>query len=98
MKRLAWFFAALVLPTCASAPPQSALAIVPSQEPLADRDIVEAFAAQDIKVNPAELQGIRDNVLQAVSQGEQHGEGNSKVDFAAGGPRGAGLPNPSSGG
>jgi hypothetical protein len=83
MKRLLLCFAALALPACASVPPQSALAVVPSQEPLADRDIAQAFAAQDIKLNPAELQGIRDNVLQAVSQGEQHGEGNSKVDFAA---------------
>jgi hypothetical protein len=83
MKRLLWFFAALALPACASAPSQTVLAVAPAPEPLADRDIVEAFAAQAIKLNPAEVQGIRDNVLQAVSQGEQHGEGNSKVDFAA---------------
>jgi hypothetical protein len=83
MKRAFILSAVLAVPACASTPPQTALVVAPSQEKLADRDIIDAFAAQDIKLNHAELQGIRDNILQAVEQGEQHGAGNSKVDFAA---------------
>jgi hypothetical protein len=83
MKRLLILATAFAMPACASSPPQTALAVAPSQEKLSDRDIIDAFSGQDIKLNHAELQGIRDNVLQAVEQGEQHGAGNSKVDFAA---------------
>ena len=83
MKRAFLLFVALALPACASTSPGTALTVVPTQEPLAEQDIVEAFAAQSIQLNRAEVQGIRENVLQAIEQGEQHGEGNSKVDFAA---------------
>ncbi|MBN2575175.1 MAG: hypothetical protein JXP73_11490, partial [Deltaproteobacteria bacterium] len=83
MKRALLLFVALALPACASRPPQSAMVVAPPPEALADGDIIEAFAAQNIRLNRAEVEGIRANVLQAIEQGEQHGAGNSKVDFAA---------------
>jgi len=48
-----------------------------------DAQIVEALGKQGIRINPAEAQGIRPNVLIALGEVRAHGLGNSKVDFAA---------------
>lgn len=48
-----------------------------------DGEIVQAFAKQGIRLNAAEAQGIRANVLVALDEARRHGIGNSKVDFAA---------------
>ena len=45
--------------------------------------IIEAFGKQGIRVNWAEAQGVRSNVLLALQEAREHGLGNSKVDFAA---------------
>lgn len=47
------------------------------------RQIIQAFGKQGIRINEAEAQGIRANVLLALNEARQHGLGNSKVDFAA---------------
>jgi hypothetical protein len=51
--------------------------------PPSDAAIVEAFAKQGMRINPAEARGIRDDVLVALEEARAHGVGNSKVDFAA---------------
>ncbi len=51
--------------------------------PPGDAAIVEAFAKQGMRINPAEARGIRDDVLVALQEARAHGIGNSKVDFAA---------------
>lgn len=51
--------------------------------PPSDAAIVEAFAKQGMRINPAEARGIRDDVLVAIEDARAHGIGNSKVDFAA---------------
>jgi hypothetical protein len=45
--------------------------------------IMEAFGKQGIRMNSAEAQGVRPNVLLALGEAHRHGLGNSKVDFAA---------------
>lgn len=57
--------------------------VQPEPAPLANSQIVQAFARQGIRINMAEAAGIRANVLLAVQEARQHGPGNSKVDFAA---------------
>jgi hypothetical protein len=44
---------------------------------------VAAFGKQGIRINAAEVAGIRPNVLLALREARAHGLGNSKVDFAA---------------
>src|SRR4026209_1046913 len=56
---------------------------VPKGSPPTHAEIVQAFAKQGIRINAAEAQGIRDDVLQALEESRAHGIGNSKVDFAA---------------
>jgi hypothetical protein len=46
-------------------------------------EIAEAFGKQGIRINAAEAQGIRANVLLALQEARSNGIGNSKVDFAA---------------
>jgi hypothetical protein len=46
-------------------------------------EIVGAFGKQGIRINAAEAQGIREDVLLALQEARAHGIGNSKVDFAA---------------
>ncbi len=53
-----------------------------SAEP-SNAQIAEAFSKQGIRLNQAETQGIRANVLLALKEAQGHGIGNSKVDFAA---------------
>ena len=48
-----------------------------------EAQIIEAFGKQGIRINAAEAQGIRPNVLIALREARTHGIGNSKVDFAA---------------
>jgi hypothetical protein len=45
--------------------------------------IQAAFGKQGMRINGAEAQGIRDNVVLALQEARAHGIGNSKVDFAA---------------
>jgi hypothetical protein len=45
--------------------------------------IIQAFGKQGIRINGAEAVGVRPNVLIALKEAQQHGLGNSKVDFAA---------------
>jgi hypothetical protein len=56
---------------------------VTAMAPPTSAEIVRAFAKQGIRVNGAEAQGIRDDVLVALEDARAHGIGNSKVDFAA---------------
>jgi hypothetical protein len=51
--------------------------------PPGNAEIIQAFGKQGIRINAAEAQGIRDNVLLALDEARAHGIGNSKVDFAA---------------
>jgi hypothetical protein len=53
-----------------------------SAEP-SSAQIVEALRKQGIRINMAEAQGVRPNVLIALREVWAHGIGNSKVDFAA---------------
>jgi hypothetical protein len=46
-------------------------------------EIIGAFGKQGIRINAAEAQGIRNNVLLALEEARKAGVGNSKVDFAA---------------
>jgi len=62
-------------PTCC-VPPQH------WQEDPSNAQIVEAFSSQGIRINTAEAQGVRANVLLALQEARAHGLGNSKVDFA----------------
>jgi len=48
-----------------------------------DVQIREAFGKQGIRINGAEVSGVRANVLLALQDARLHGLGNSKVDFAA---------------
>ena len=48
-----------------------------------DAQIRDAFGKQGIRINGAEVQGVRANVLLALREARAHGIGNSKVDFAA---------------
>ena len=48
-----------------------------------DAQIRDAFGKQGIRINGAEVAGVRANVILAVQEGRSHGIGNSKVDFAA---------------
>jgi hypothetical protein len=48
-----------------------------------DAQIRDAFGKQGIRINGAEVQGLRANVLLALQEARAHGVGNSKVDFAA---------------
>jgi hypothetical protein len=50
---------------------------------LTNAQIREALGKQGIRINGAEAQGIRENVLLALQEARAHGIGNSKVDFAA---------------
>jgi hypothetical protein len=50
---------------------------------MTNAQIVAAFAKQGIRINGAEAQGIRGNVLLALEEARKAGIGNSKVDFAA---------------
>ncbi len=45
--------------------------------------VIEAFGKQGIRINTAEAQGLRSDVLIALQEARSHGLGNSKVDFAA---------------
>ncbi|HJW73236.1 MAG TPA: hypothetical protein VJ486_10440 [Geothrix sp.] len=45
--------------------------------------IIDAFRRQGIRINQAEAQGVREDVLIALREVRTHGLGNSKVDFAA---------------
>lgn len=63
-------------------------AIVPTsaaqtEAPPTNAEIVAAFGKQGMRLNPAEAQGIRENVRLALQEARLHGMGNSKVDFAA---------------
>jgi hypothetical protein len=51
--------------------------------PPTSAEIVAAFAKQGMRLNPADAQGIRQNVRLALQEARLHGIGNSKVDFAA---------------
>ena len=51
--------------------------------PPTNAEIVAAFGKQGMRLNPAEAQGIRENVSLALREARLHGIGNSKVDFAA---------------
>ena len=51
--------------------------------PPTDADVVQAFAKQGMRINPAEARGIRADVRLALEEARLHGIGNSKVDFAA---------------
>ena len=53
-----------------------------SGEPDAAR-IIEAFGKQGIRIDSAEARDIRPDVLLALREAQDHGIGNSKVDFAA---------------
>ncbi|MDP2876462.1 MAG: hypothetical protein Q8O00_09790 [Holophaga sp.] len=48
-----------------------------------DAQIRDAFGKQGIRINGAEVAGLRANVLLALQEARAHGIGNSKVDFAA---------------
>jgi hypothetical protein len=45
--------------------------------------IIDALGRQGIRINMAEAQGVRENVLTALREARTHGLGNSKVDFSA---------------
>jgi hypothetical protein len=60
--------------------PRSAAQAEPSPT---NAEIVAAFGKQGMRLNAAEAQGIRENVLLALKEARLHGVGNSKVDFAA---------------
>lgn len=55
----------------------------PAPSEPANSQIIQAFGKQGMRINEAEAQGIRANVLLALKEARQHGLGNSKVDFAA---------------
>ena len=61
---------------------QPAASLPWSAEP-SNTQILEAFGKQGIRINGAEVQGVRSNVLLALKEAREHGLGNSKVDFAA---------------
>jgi len=54
----------------------------PQTDPMNDR-IIEALGQQGIRINGAEAQGVRANVLLALQEARLHGIGDSKVGFAA---------------
>jgi hypothetical protein len=56
---------------------------VPWQGEPSNPQIIAAFGKQGIRINGAEAQGVRPNVLIALQEAREHGLGNSKVDFAA---------------
>ena len=58
-------------------------ACVPWTTEPSNAQIIEAFGKQGIRINGAEAQGVRPNVLIALQEARRHGLGNSKVDFAA---------------
>ena len=61
---------------------QPAVSLPWNAEP-SNTQILEAFGKQGIRINGAEAQGVRSNVLLALQEARKHGLGNSKVDFAA---------------
>ena len=65
------------------AKPGSELPARPWQSDPSNARIIEAFARQGIRINGAEAEGVRPNVLLALQEARAHGLGNSKVDFAA---------------
>jgi len=54
-----------------------------NEPPPPNAEILAAFGKQGMRLNPAEAQGIRENVRLALQEARLHGIGNSKVDFAA---------------
>jgi len=73
----------MVLGLAVSFPALVSTSTAQTEPPPTSAEIVAAFGKQGMRLNPAEAQGIRENVRLALKEARLHGIGNSKVDFSA---------------
>lgn len=70
-----------------ASPPTTGLAVTPggrmNPADVDNEQIANAFAKQGIRLSAGEAARIRPEVILALTEAQQHGIGNSKVDFAA---------------